>query len=571
MQSITNEELKLRVRELEKEVEKLQSKIKKQKYGLVWLDVKEGFEKASENSIPILEEIKDKAVINHDGKPTHIIIEGDNYHALTCLNYTHRGKIDVIYIDPPYNTGKEFSYKDARFLKEFPDGTAVPPNHPYRHSYWLSFMNKRLELAKNLLSDRGVLLISIDDNEYANLKLLCDKIFIEKNCLCTFFRKTKSMTGDDGNGLNIQHDYVLVYVKAKDNFMFSGEEKNFSAYNNPDNDEHGPWCLADPSAKSGGPSTYFPIKNPYTNLEDYPPRGRFWAFSKDTLKEYIKIGRIKFKREYSKKERGFIFKRYRDKLKTQNNAVGSLTFVDNIYMNQVATTELNNIMGNNVFPYPKPTIFLQKLLKYSSNTNSIILDFFAGSGTTMHATMKLNDEDGGHRQCILVQQNEGDNRICENITYERNHKAIKGYENTTGELEKGLGNSLRYYRTAFVGKHLPKEATDTDKVILSQKASCLLAIGENTLDEIGRTDFYQLFTDGNQLTCIYFQEDISKLDEFIDKIKSVVKTKNITRSVIYIFSWSTGEEFSSLFGDIEGTDIKPIPQPIIEIYKSINQ
>jgi len=559
------------VRELEKEVEKLQSKIKKQKYGLVWLDVKEGFEKASENSIPILEEIKDKAVINHDGKPTHIIIEGDNYHALTCLNYTHRGKIDVIYIDPPYNTGREFSYKDARFLKEFPDGTPVPPNHPYRHSYWLSFMGKRLELAKNLLSDKGVLLISIDDNEYANLKLLCDKIFIEKNCLCTFFRKTKSMTGDDGNGLNIQHDYILAFAKSKDNFMFSGEEKNFSAYKNPDNDKNGSWCPADPSAKSGGPSTYFPIKNPYTNLEDYPPKGRFWAFSKDTLKENIESGRVKFKSEYSTKERGFIFKRYKDKLKTQHNAVGSLTFVDNIYMNQVATTELNTIMGNNVFPYPKPTIFLQKLLKYSSNANSVILDFFAGSGTTMHATMKLNDDDGGHRQCILVQKNEGDNHICEDITYERNRRVMQGYTNDKGEAVKGLGNSLKYYRTAFVGKHLPKEATDTDKVILSQKAGCLLALGENTLDEIERTDFYQLFTDGNQLTCIYFQEDISKLDEFIDKIRSVVKTKHISKSVIYIFSWNTGEEFSSLFEDIKGTDIKPIPQPIIEIYKSINQ
>ncbi|MEK7109800.1 MAG: site-specific DNA-methyltransferase, partial [Patescibacteria group bacterium] len=174
------------ITKLKKEIERLKKAVKKQKYGLVWMDVPEAFEDDVENKLPILKEVPGLAIKNEDGKPTHILIEGDNYHALTCLNYTHKGKIDVIYIDPPYNTGSDgFKYKDKRILDKFPDGTEVPKDHPFRHSYWLSFMNKRLELAKTLLKNDGIILISIDDNETAQLKLLCDEIFGEENRLST--------------------------------------------------------------------------------------------------------------------------------------------------------------------------------------------------------------------------------------------------------------------------------------------------------------------------------------------------------------------------------------------------
>ncbi len=173
--------LKVRIRELEKEVERWKSQVKTVRYGLNWIDVPEAFDRDAEEKIPVLEEVSEKAIEAAGplaGRPPHVIIEGDNYHALTCLNYTHRGKIDVIYIDPPYNTGSDgFTYKDKRFLTEYPDGKKVPREDPLRHSYWLSFMEKRLKLAKNLLSDKGVIFISIDDNEQANLKLLCDRIF----------------------------------------------------------------------------------------------------------------------------------------------------------------------------------------------------------------------------------------------------------------------------------------------------------------------------------------------------------------------------------------------------------
>ena len=171
------------VSQLENEIARLNKKIakyeiielKQNRYGLVWLDVPEAFEDDVENKLPILEEVPKLAIKSKDSKPTHLLIEGDNYHSLTCLNYTHKNKIDVIYIDPPYNTGTDgFRYKDKRILDKFPDGTEVPKDSPLRHSYWLSFMKKRLELARDLLTDEGVIFVSIDDNEGAQLKLLCD-------------------------------------------------------------------------------------------------------------------------------------------------------------------------------------------------------------------------------------------------------------------------------------------------------------------------------------------------------------------------------------------------------------
>ena len=190
--TVHEEELLSRIRELEKKNGYLNQQLKEHRYGLTWIDVPEAFEKASENKIPILEEVKDKSFTDGSKKPTHILIEGDNYHALTCLQYTHKGKIDVIYIDPPYNTGSDgFTYKDKRILTEYPDGTPVPKDHPLRHSYWLSFMHKRLELAKNLLSDDGVIFISINEEEYAQLKLLCDSIFKENNYITTITIKVR--------------------------------------------------------------------------------------------------------------------------------------------------------------------------------------------------------------------------------------------------------------------------------------------------------------------------------------------------------------------------------------------
>ena len=214
---MTEQEYLQRIHELEKQIARLQTEIKKNsetQYGLRWMDVPEAFEEEAENAIPTLEEVKENAITNDDGKPTHILIEGDNFHALTCLNYTHKGKIDVIYIDPPYNTGSDgFVYKDKRVLDKFPDGTSVPTDHPLRHSYWLSFMHKRLELAKNLLSDRGVIFISIDDNELANIRVLCDAIFGEHNFINNFMWLHGK--GKKDTWSRTLQQYVVAFAKNK--------------------------------------------------------------------------------------------------------------------------------------------------------------------------------------------------------------------------------------------------------------------------------------------------------------------------------------------------------------------
>lgn len=184
-------ELQERIKYLEELLAATTNRIKKEKYGLVWLDVPEDFEQA-ENKIQVLQEIREKRITGDPDKPQHVLIEGDNYHALTCLNYTHKEKVDIIYIDPPYNTGSEgFRYQDKRVLNKFPDGTEIPKDHPLRHSSWLSFMQRRLSLAYPLLKPEGALFISINEEEYAQLKMLCDHIFLESNYLTTFTVKVR--------------------------------------------------------------------------------------------------------------------------------------------------------------------------------------------------------------------------------------------------------------------------------------------------------------------------------------------------------------------------------------------
>lgn len=359
----------------------------------------------------------------HNAEPQNkdsqnIFITGDNLQALKHLQNAYYGSVDMIYIDPPYNTGSDgFVYNDKfEFTDEqLQDNLGLTEEQVKRlkvingrssHSAWLTFMYPRLRIARTLLKDTGVIFISIDDNEQANLKLLCDEIFGERNFVSDFIRKTKSMTGDEGSGVNIQHENLLCYAKNKEKVFLVGEKKIFSGYSNPDNDPNGEWTSGDPSAKSGGESTYFPIRNPYTLRDDYPPRGRYWAFSKKTLSEYIANGKIKFRKTYKATERGFIFKRYKKGLSSSFNPVNSLFATSDDFMNSVGTTELFDIFNGNYFNNPKPVFFIQKIISTFNNESALIMDFFAGSATTAHAVMQLNKEDGGNRRYIMVQLDE---------------------------------------------------------------------------------------------------------------------------------------------------------------------
>ena len=387
----------------------------KERYSLTWNGKSRARQIAQEVSTGTLRPAKEESK-NWDNTE-NIYIEGDNLEVLKLLQKSYHGKIKMIYIDPPYNTGKDFVYKDNEYqgLKIYKEITGQTNKEGIKlttntdsdgryHSKWLSMMYPRLKLARNLLTDDGVIFISIDDNEQANLKKICDEIFGEENFIADFIRKTKSTTNDAKTGINYQHEFLICYSKNFQYVNLLGGEKNLENYSNPDSDPKGDWISDNPSAKSGSmENNYFSIKNPYTGKEDYPPVGNYWRFSKNTIQKYINEGYIVFKREYRENERGFIFKRYKNELKTLKQTFDSLFFVDNLFMNQKATKELLELKLAEYFLYPKGVEFLKKILLHSSENDDIILDFFSGSATTAHSVMQLNVEDGGNRKYIMVQ------------------------------------------------------------------------------------------------------------------------------------------------------------------------
>ncbi|WJI92629.1 site-specific DNA-methyltransferase [Helicobacter pylori] len=375
------------------------SEIKEEGYGLDFVGKKIALNQAFKKNNKILKPL-------NESTSKHILIKGDNLDALKILKQSYSEKIKMIYIDPPYNTKNEnfiydddFSQSNEEVLKQL-DYSKEKLDYIKNlfgskcHSGWLSFMYPRLLLAKDLLRQDGVIFISIDDNEAAQLKLLCDEIFGEGNFVADFIRKTKSTTNDAKTGVNYQHEFLLCYAKNKEFVNLLGGEKNLENYKNPDNDPNGAWINDNPSAKSGNVKTgYFGVTNPYTNKVDYPPVGRFWRFSQNTLQKHIDEGRICFKKKHKENERGFIYKLYLKDLKTTKKTFDSLIFSDNCYMNQVATKELLSLELAEYFSYPKGVDFMAKIVEHATEKGDIILDFFAGSGTTAHAVLESNKSD----------------------------------------------------------------------------------------------------------------------------------------------------------------------------------
>ncbi|WQV58614.1 site-specific DNA-methyltransferase [Helicobacter pylori] len=375
------------------------SEIKEEGYGLDFVGKKIALNQAFKKNHKILKPL-------NESNSKHILIKGDNLDALKILRQSYSEKIKMIYIDPPYNTKNDnfiydddFSQSNEEVLKTL-DYSKEKLDYIKNlfgskcHSGWLSFMYPRLLLAKDLLKQDGVIFISIDDNECAQLKLLCDEIFGEGNFVADFIRKTKSTTNDAKTGVNYQHEFLLCYAKNKEFVNLLGGEKNLENYKNPDNDPNGAWINDNPSAKSGNMKTgYFGVTNPYTNKVDYPPVGMFWRFSQNTIQKHIDEGRICFKKEHKDNERGFIYKRYLKDLKTTQKTFDSLIFSDNCYMNQAATKELLSLELAEYFSYPKGVDFMAKIVEHATEKGDIILDFFAGSGTTAHAVLESNKSD----------------------------------------------------------------------------------------------------------------------------------------------------------------------------------
>lgn len=539
------------------------------KYGLVWEEHAEWVEEEMKTKIPVFVEDETKKIVGGpDSEDYNFLLEGDNLHSLYLLEKTHSGEIDVIYIDPPYNTGnKDFIYNDK--IVDKTDG--------YSHSKWLSFMSKRLEIAKELLSDNGVIFISIDDNEQAQLKLLCDEIFDNNNFLGTIIQN-KQNAKNDSTDIQKNHEYIHIYRRktrleegSKSKILptlVKREEKIREVFES----NNGFYYIGDSITTRGEGGTLRARPNlgyvVYYNEEtkekiaqmDYdidlaresnqeeevysldisliekgyvpilPPKVRgqlgCWTWSidkfnanKDELivtkgRDRLNVKKIKFidsKRVFKIDEKFEYF----EMIETNSRSIIEFSTND-------GTNELNRLIGRQgVFNNPKNLKMINYFISLLPNKNSIILDFFAGSGTTGHAVSQLNKEDGGNRKYILCTNNE--NNICEEVTYKR-----------LANIQEELPHNLKYFRTEFVVKEefpdvtleyellnyvTPLVELEFGVDISNPKVQVILS--EDQLDEMNESDFMENST-------LFFHPEI-----FFDaEQERILRDKNITKQEI---------------------------------------
>lgn len=464
--------------EVLKAIFEIENELVTKKYGLVWEEHEENVDIQMRTHIPIFKEIKEREILgNTNDTNFNFLLEGDNLHSLKLLEKTHKEKIDVIYIDPPYNTKKEgFTYSD----------TLVDGNDTFRHSKWISFMNERLKIAQKLLSSKGVIFISIDENEFAQLKMLCDEVFGEDNFIETLIWNKRVPKNDKGIG-NI-HEYILLYSKDssfKYKFMMPKDgmddiakliseckKKNMSIkeseeklkqlykkkaydraitlYNNIDNNYRvwGKINMSWPNGNTFGPR--YDVLHPKSGKPvKVPDRG--WRWSQETFNQVVDYNNIVERYDGSFMCGGIWFS------KDENMQPSSIKYLDDvdrmllrsiISLKSDGSIELEKYFGEkSIFAYPKPVTLIKMLIDsiVYDNPNAIILDFFAGSGTTAQAVIELNQEIGNKLKFILCTNNEKE--ICENVTYRRIQKVITGSEST-----EGIPSNLKYYKTDFIAK-----------------------------------------------------------------------------------------------------------------------
>jgi adenine-specific DNA-methyltransferase len=545
-------------KELLGKIKELEAKInilsKQKKYGLVWEDKKEDIVEDCKKNVPILKLKENKkgiesVIISDVTKSDNLLIEGDNFHALSVLNYTHKNKIDVIYIDPPYNTGKkDFIYNDHY----------VDLEDNFRHSKWTSFMYNRLSIAKRLLKKNGVLFVSIDDNEIAQLKLLCDGIFGENNFIAILTIENNPKGRKNSDFISVTNDYCLVYAKNKNESCFvenipkpaddlsmdengvyvhgSGKRvlvgenkfndvvedfdspKHYTVYYNQKNNDLKivvEKLIDKPSSNyvSNGYKRYFSHNDGKFVLNTY---------TIDKMYELHKAGALEFKNG-SIYEKNFSTKIRLKSLITNKKYKAIIDNKEAEYQIDVKTTsagtELKEIFSTDNIPFdnPKNIGLLKILITLFENKTITVLDFFAGSGTTGHAVLELNKLDGGNRNFILCTNNE--NNICEEVTFERIKRVITGYKNKKREVVEGLGGNLRYYKTELVNIEKLNNTPDQAKIKLTYEAGEMIGLKESTLNELEKNEWWQIFEGHGKTTAIYFKEDKEKLQELVEKLE----------------------------------------------------
>lgn len=490
----------------------LEKDVNGKKYGLVFEEHREDIDEVLAAHTPVLTEQSDLYIAN--GGEMNFLIEGDNLASLKLLEKTHKGKIKMIYIDPPYNTAnKDFAYDDTR----------VDATDTFRHSKWLSFMKARLKIARNLLRDDGILFVSIDDNEQADLKLLCDEIFKEEN----FFSQVivqSNKRGQTYKQIAKTHEYLLIYTRSPEaefNEIDKTDEDNdlnlldeISAYNVRELRNRNPKF-----GRHNRPNLFYPI---YVNpsvvdkdgfcpisltptveycVEVYPYNSSggesCWRWGTKLFNENVNAN-TQMSNVVARAKRDGAFNIYEKYRKTTYKAKS--IWVETDVITEKGTVELGEIGLAERFPFPKPLFLLKKCLQIGTNPNDIILDFFAGSGTTGHAVMKLNAEDGGNRKFILCTNNE--NNICREVTYERIKRVID---------KEGYAASLKYYKVDYIPVSERMYYEYADELLLHIRELVELENGVN-------------FTGNAEIGIVLTEEE---LDEFIANADSFAKCRKL--------------------------------------------
>ena len=525
-----------------------------QRLGLVWRDIPEGVETKLRDEVPVFVHEKELDVpgANPSDSP-HILIEGDNLHALHVLQATHKGRVDVIYIDPPYNTGNDFVYNDKLVDRE----------SPWRHSAWLSFMEHRLRLAKDLLAVHGLICVSIDDNEQARLKMLLDSIFGESNFVACLIWGGKT-GGQDAKTFNRLHEYVLVYARdlsvatIKPNLVEADLEKY------PQKDRKSGRRYKTQLARKWGsnslredrPNLWYSVTAP-DGKKCWPLHGDgtegCWRWGQDRFEREMAAGNVEFQKDSSGRwvayqriwapGEGEMLERPRPtRLPEECSTTAS------------GSRELKAILGkSHGFDYPKPVALITWLLESTGGTDATVLDYFAGSGTTAHAVAALNATDGGTRRCILVTNNE--NGICRTVTQPR-IKAV-----LTGKWKDGktdpLPGSLVFFRTDFVKR---SKSPDRMRTEIARHTVDLVAVKESTARTVSRNATLAVLKGAAKTVAVVpgLDPDHAELRKVAEK-----KVEDGDKKIVYLFTWSdhgVEEEVAALW---PGWEVNPLPAEML--------
>lgn len=549
----------------------------KKKYGLVWEDKPEEVEEQLRENLPVLKEVKDKAIINGEEHPNHILIEGDNLHALTALTFTHEGKIDVIYIDPPYNTGskEDFIYNDHYVDKE----------DAFRHSKWLSFMQRRLKLAKVLLKEDGVIFCSIGDDEISQLTLLFNEIFFEENKLGVISRLAKP-ADDQGNYFSSSKDYVVAYTKnirKLANFKDSVNEdlfKKVEIEGLKKGERYRDDVAFYQAALGVRPNLRYYVQCPDGSLV-IPPGNNFPSEKTDGAQSIPETDEDKCWRwsqeKYFNDKHLLVFKKSnKTPLVDENGNQAKYNVYTKSYLNDRSEKgasprdhldQFINRKGADLikhydikFSYSKPFELIQHLIKITNKDKNItVLDFFAGSGTALQSVLSINEIDNGLRKCILTTNNE--NNICEEVTHPRCQRILKKYVNKKGkEMQFFPKNNLRYFKSEFVSR----EPSLKNKRELTQLATELLCIKEDCYTE-QKINIKQakLFANNNVTLLILFDDHI--IPQAVEFIKGI----EAPEIKVYVFSMGSDpytEDFAEVLDKIT---LCALPDAIYKAYQNV--